>query len=111
MHPILFRVPLPHGPLKVWWALAAVALIAFVYLVLALRQKDRSATIGSGLTVVGAAAAGWVWRGATYEAPDLPIYAYGVMLGLSLVIRWDLPPPPAPPPRPPDRTKAKCFLR
>ena len=28
MHPILFRIPLPHMPLKLWWALAAVAAIA-----------------------------------------------------------------------------------
>ena len=23
MHPILFRIPLPHMPLKLWWALVA----------------------------------------------------------------------------------------
>ena len=31
MHPILFRIPLPHMPLKLWWALAAVAAIAVIF--------------------------------------------------------------------------------
>src|SRR5579884_2212938 len=28
MHPILFRIPLPHTALKLWWALAAVTALA-----------------------------------------------------------------------------------
>lgn len=110
MHPILFRVPLPQGPLKAWWALAAVAAIALVYLVLGLRQRDRAAILGSGLTAVGAAAAGWVWRGVTYEAPNLPIYAYGVMLGLSLVIGWYLTLPLAERDGLPKETMANCYV-
>jgi phosphatidylglycerol:prolipoprotein diacylglycerol transferase len=110
MHPILFRVPLPHGPLRAWWALAAVAAIALVYLVLALRQRDRGAATGSALTVLAAAAAGWQWRAVTYEAPDLPIYAYGVMLGLSLVVGWYLTLPLAERDGLPKETMANCYV-
>lgn len=110
MHPILFRLPLPHGPLKAWWALAAVAAIALVYLVLALRQRDRGALIGSGLTVLAAGVAGWHWRAVTYEAPDLPIYAYGVMLGLSLVVGWYLTLPLAERDGLPKETMANCYV-
>jgi phosphatidylglycerol:prolipoprotein diacylglycerol transferase len=110
MHPILFRVPLPHGPLKAWWALAAVAVIALVYLVLALRQRDRGAAVGSGLTLLAAAAAGWQWRTVSYEAPDLPIYAYGVMLGLSLVVGWYLTLPLAERDGLPKETMANCYV-
>jgi phosphatidylglycerol:prolipoprotein diacylglycerol transferase len=110
MHPILFRVPLPHGPLRAWWALAAVAAIALVYLVLALRQRDRGAALGSGLTVLAAAGAGWQWRAVTYEAPNLPIYAYGVMLGLSLVVGWYLTLPLAERDGLPKETMANCYV-
>ncbi len=110
MHPILFRIPLPHMPLKVWWALAAVAAIALVYLVLALRQRDRSGAAGAGLTAVAAAAAAWQWRAASYEAPSLPIYAYGVMLGLSLVVGWYLTLPLAGRDGLPKETMANCYV-
>ena len=54
MHPILFRIPLPHMPLKLWWALAAVAAIAVVYAILGQRRRDR-ATVGTALVVALAA--------------------------------------------------------
>jgi phosphatidylglycerol:prolipoprotein diacylglycerol transferase len=110
MHPILFRIPLPHMPLKAWWALAAVAAIALVYLVLALRQRDRSGALGAGLTAAGAAAAAWQWRAVSYEAPNLPIYAYGVMLGLSLVVGWYLTLPLAERDGLPKETMANCYV-
>jgi phosphatidylglycerol:prolipoprotein diacylglycerol transferase len=90
MHPILFRIPLPHMPLKLWWALAAVAAIALVYAILGQRRKDRS-TVGVALLVAAAAGiGGYVLRDTKYEATNLPIYSYGVMLGLSLVVGWYL---------------------
>jgi phosphatidylglycerol:prolipoprotein diacylglycerol transferase len=90
MHPILFRIPLPHTPLKYWWALAAVALFAVISAALGLRSKDRT-QIGTGLFVAAAAGAvAWFVRSKSFDAPDLPLYSYGVMLGLSLVIGWYL---------------------
>jgi phosphatidylglycerol:prolipoprotein diacylglycerol transferase len=110
MHPILFRIPLPHMPLRAWWALAAVAAIAAVYLLLALRQRDKSGATGAGLTMLAAAAAGWQWRAVTYEATDLPIYAYGVMLGLSLVVGWYLTLPLSERDGLPKETMANCYV-
>ena len=90
MHPILFRIPLPHMPLKLWWALAAVAAIALVYAVLGQRRRDRG-TVGVALVVaLAAGGAGYYFREIKYEAANLPIYSYGVMLGLSLVVGWYL---------------------
>lgn len=90
MHPILFRIPLPKMPLKLWWALAAVAAIAALYALFGLRRKDRgTATVGL-LVALGAGVAGYVFRETKYEAANLPIYSYGVMLGLSLVVGWYL---------------------
>ena len=90
MHPILFRIPLPHTTLKLWWALAAVIGIAVIFAGLAARRRDRSGVVSSLVVAAAAGAAIWKWRTVTYEAPNVPIYAYGVMLGVSLVVGWYL---------------------
>ena len=110
MHPILFRIPLPHTALKLWWALAAVAAIAAVSAILALARRDRqAAAAGAGVAVLSGGA-GWVWRAASYSAPDLPIYAYGVMLGLSLIVGWYLTLPLADRDGLPKETMANCYV-
>ncbi|MDB5216554.1 MAG: Prolipoprotein diacylglyceryl transferase [Myxococcaceae bacterium] len=90
MHPILFRIPLPHMPLKLWWALAAVAAIALVYAFLGQRRQDRATVLTALGVAVVAGGAGYYFRTTSYEAANLPIYSYGVMLGLSLVVGWYL---------------------
>lgn len=77
-------------PLKLWWALAAVAAIALVYALLGARRKDRGGAAVSLVVAIGAGVAGYVFRETKYEAANLPIYSYGVMLGLSLVVGWYL---------------------
>jgi phosphatidylglycerol:prolipoprotein diacylglycerol transferase len=77
-------------PLKLWWALAAVAAIALVYAALGQRRKDRGTVLTALVVAAGAGAAGYFFRETKYEAANLPIYSYGVMLGLSLVVGWYL---------------------
>src|ERR1700722_9410186 len=110
MHPILFRIPLPHMPLKLWWALAAVAAIAAVFAVLALRRRDRSGALWALGVTAAAGIAGYTWRTAAYEAANVPIYAYGVMLGLSLVVGWYLTLPLAERDGLPKETMANCYV-
>lgn len=110
MHPILFRIPLPHGPLKLWWALALAAAIGALYVPLSLRRGDKSGAMAAGVVAALAAAAGWNWRTVSYEAPNLPIYAYGVMLGLSLVVGWYLSLPLAEKDGLPKETMANCYV-
>jgi phosphatidylglycerol:prolipoprotein diacylglycerol transferase len=110
MHPILFRIPLPHSPLRLWWALAAVAAIAVLYLIAALRRSDRASAVTSAVVTLGAAAAAWQWRATSYEASNLPIYAYGVMLGLSLVVGWYVTLPLAEKDGLPKETMANCYV-
>ncbi|MBX3214857.1 MAG: prolipoprotein diacylglyceryl transferase [Labilithrix sp.] len=110
MHPILFRIPLPSMPLKLWWALAAVAAIAAIYAILGLRKSDRG-TAGIALVIgVGAGVAGYVFRETKYEAANLPIYSYGVMLGLSLVVGWYLTLTLAERDGLPKETMANCYV-
>jgi phosphatidylglycerol:prolipoprotein diacylglycerol transferase len=97
-------------PLKLWWALAAAAAIAVVYAVLAARQRDKGGTVSAAAVAVGAGWAAWNWRAVSYEQASLPIYAYGVMLGLSLVVGWYLTLPLAERDGLPKETMANCYV-
>ncbi|MFO0740961.1 MAG: prolipoprotein diacylglyceryl transferase family protein [Labilithrix sp.] len=110
MHPILFRIPLPKMPLKLWWAAVAVAAIALIYAALGIRKQDRS-TAGIAVVIAAAAgAAGYYYRETKFEAPNLPIYSYGVMLGLSLVVGWYLTLTLAERDGLPKETMANCYV-
>lgn len=110
MHPILFRIPLPQMPLKLWWGLAAVAAIALVYALIGIRRKDRGSAAMALLVAAGAGIAGYAFREAKYEAANLPIYSYGVMLGLSLVVGWYLTLALAERDGLPKETMANCYV-
>jgi phosphatidylglycerol:prolipoprotein diacylglycerol transferase len=106
MHPILFRIPLPKTQVPALYFYLAVIVLGLLY---AAAQffvwKNKSSAIG-GLAVAGiglvAKLAGVIERIAVDKdaAPDapaglipigpIPIYSYGVMLGLSLVVGWYL---------------------
>jgi phosphatidylglycerol:prolipoprotein diacylglycerol transferase len=90
MHPILFHIPLPHRPLMIWWALALAAAVAIAYAVFAGRAKEKGTALVSLGIAAAAVAAAAVYRHASLEQDALPIYSYGVMLGLSLVVGWYL---------------------
>ncbi len=90
MHPIIVRIPLPNVPFKLWWAIAAAAVIALVYAANAFRNRDSSSGAIGALVVGGCAYAGYRYSGVEFNASNLPIYSYGVMLGLSLVVGWYL---------------------
>jgi phosphatidylglycerol---prolipoprotein diacylglyceryl transferase len=95
MHPILFRIPLPNANLPLGWilvgaAVIAVALAAWQFVA----KKQQNAMILGGVGVALAAAWFFVVRKDpalnVYGLSAIPIYSYGVMLGLSLVVGWYL---------------------
>src|ERR1017187_10118541 len=110
MHPILFRIPLPHVPLRLWWALAAVAAIAFVYAVVAGARREKNDAITAIVVAIATGGAAYVYRAVSYEAPNVPIYAYGVMLGTSLVVGWYLTLPLAEKDGLPKEVMANCYV-
>jgi phosphatidylglycerol---prolipoprotein diacylglyceryl transferase len=110
MFPILFRIPLPHMPLKLWWAMAAIAALSALYSGwLWTKDEKSSAKVGFGIAAA-AGIAGYVWRAKAYEAVNLPIYSYGVMLGLSLVVGWYLTLGLAERDGLPKETMANCYV-
>jgi phosphatidylglycerol---prolipoprotein diacylglyceryl transferase len=90
MLPILFRIPLPQTPLMVWWALAALVAASVLYAGWMQRKREAATRNNALLLAGGAAALAYVLRGVSFTASGLPIYSYGVALGLSLVIGWYL---------------------
>jgi phosphatidylglycerol---prolipoprotein diacylglyceryl transferase len=104
MHPILFTVPVPKTQVPALYFYLAVIALGLIYAAVSwFVQKDRANALGGvavaavalGLKFAGVleniandpskpAEAGKIWIG------PLPIYSYGVMLGLSLVVGWYL---------------------
>ncbi|CAN5711134.1 hypothetical protein BH09MYX1_BH09MYX1_02300 [soil metagenome] len=110
MHPILFRIPLPNRPLKLWWALVAVAAIAAIYGLWSRRRNEKSDAM-TGLVIAAAAGFGaYYFRATELKAENIPIYSYGVMLGLSLVVGWYITLPLAEKDGLDRETMANCYV-
>lgn len=90
MHPILFRIPIPQSGLPLLWALLVAAGVAAIAAFFQYRAQSKSGAITAGVAAVGLAAAAYAFKGETLPLGPLPIYSYGVMLGLSLVVGWYL---------------------
>src|SRR5829696_9127852 len=115
MHPILFRIPLPKTTLQWGWVLlAAMAVAAVIAVVQFVRERKPTPAV---LVPAGIAGALLLARFAltsklqgTFEVDAIPIYSYGVMLGLSLVVGWYLTLGLAERDGLPKETMAKCYV-
>ena len=110
MHPILFRIPLPDRPLKLWWGLVAACAIAALYALWSMRKKEREEMLTSFVIAVAAGAGAYYWRAVEFKAENVPIYSYGVMLGLSLVVGWYITLPLAEKDGLDRETMANCYV-
>jgi phosphatidylglycerol:prolipoprotein diacylglycerol transferase len=111
MHPILVRIPLPKGPLKLWWAAVAVAALVTLYgLFMLVRKKEKGEAYWSFAIAAAVGVAGYVYRAQTYQAENIPIYSYGVMLGVSLIVGWYITLPLAKRDGLPAETMANCYV-
>ncbi len=95
MHPILFKLPLPNFNLAYAWIPLIIAALAVLVVVAKMvgKDKDRGGAIAAGVVAIGAVIARFtVMKDNTesWNVGNIPIYSYGVMLGLSLVVGWYL---------------------
>jgi phosphatidylglycerol:prolipoprotein diacylglycerol transferase len=110
MHPILLRIPLPHAPLKLWWGLVAITILGFAFAAWSQRTKDKAGAVTGAVIGFGAALGAYLGREVSFESPALPLYSYGVMLGLSLVVGWYLTLTLARRDGLPQETMANCYV-
>jgi phosphatidylglycerol:prolipoprotein diacylglycerol transferase len=96
--------------LRLWWALAAAAALSLAYGATAAFKRDRAGAAGACVVGGAAAIAAWVWHTVAFEADSIPIYAYGVMLGVSLVVGWYLTLTLAERDGLPRETAANCYV-
>jgi phosphatidylglycerol:prolipoprotein diacylglycerol transferase len=87
-----------------------VALVAVVSAVAGFVRRDRSTGTTALVVALAAGLAAWKWHAVAFEAPDVPIYAYGVMLGSSLVVGWYLTLSLAAEDGLPKETMANCYV-
>jgi phosphatidylglycerol:prolipoprotein diacylglycerol transferase len=62
------------------------------------------------IVALAAAGAGWRWHSFVFTGANIPIYSYGVMLGISLVIGWYLTLSLAAKDGLPSETMANCYV-
>ncbi|KYF71440.1 prolipoprotein diacylglyceryl transferase [Sorangium cellulosum] len=110
MHPILFRVPLPVWTVPLLWVFLIAAGIAFAGAIGLFLAKNKPAAAAAGIAGVALAALASQFKGQTYTLGPLPIYSYGVMLGLSLVVGWYLTLGLAERDGLPKETMANCYV-
>jgi phosphatidylglycerol---prolipoprotein diacylglyceryl transferase len=90
MHPILFRVPLPGWTIPLFPALLAVALAGALVAFFGWRKRAIDLLAIGAAAGIAAAIAALSLRGQVYTLSPLPIYSYGAMLCLSIIIGWFL---------------------
>jgi len=111
MHPILLHIPLPKGPIKLWWVAVAVAVIVSIYgAIMLFWRKQKGEAYWSFGIAIAVGVAGYIYRASTYQAENIPIYSYGVMLGISLIVGWYITLPLARKDGLPNETMANCYV-
>jgi phosphatidylglycerol:prolipoprotein diacylglycerol transferase len=97
-------------PLKIWWGLVGIAVLALLYGAWSQKKGDKQGALFSILVAMAAGVGSYYFRDKTYEAEFVPIYSYGVMLGLSLVVGWYLTLTLAERDGLPKETMANCYV-
>jgi phosphatidylglycerol:prolipoprotein diacylglycerol transferase len=93
-----------------WWALVIGALVALAYAGAALKGKEKGTTVVSLCLAIGALVFAYAYRKTSIDTAVIPIYSYGVMLGLSLVVGWYLTLTLADRDGLPKETMANCYV-
>jgi phosphatidylglycerol:prolipoprotein diacylglycerol transferase len=90
MHPIMFRIPLPAWTLPLLWVFLGVAGVLLAVTIWQLATRNKEGAVITGVLTAIAGFLAFQFKGETYTTGPVPIYSYGVMLGLSLVVGWYL---------------------
>src|SRR6187551_1966584 len=90
MHPVLFKVPLPAWALPLGPTLFALAGLGFLLAVFAQRTRALDLLVIGVFALASGLIGGFLFRGQRFSLESLPIYSYGAMLCVSIVVGWFL---------------------
>jgi phosphatidylglycerol:prolipoprotein diacylglycerol transferase len=92
------------------WLLLAIAGLSLAFALAYLARKNKEGAGIAGVIAVVAAGVGFYLKGQVWDMGPVPIYSYGVMLGLSLVVGWYLTLGLAERDGLPKETMANCYV-
>jgi len=90
MHPVLFRLPLPAWTIPLFPALLTLAGLGVLLALFGWRKRAGDLLVIGAILAAGAGISAFGQRGQVYTLSPLPIYSYGAMLCLSIVVGWYL---------------------
>jgi phosphatidylglycerol:prolipoprotein diacylglycerol transferase len=90
MHPVLFRLPLPSWTIPLFPALGGLAIVGALLAVFGWKKRAADLLLIGIAVAIGAGVAAMTYKGQVYTLTPLPIYSYGAMLCLSIVVGWYL---------------------
>ena len=90
MHPVLFKIPLPAWSLPLGPLLVLLAFIGLALAVFGQRRRAVDLLVMGVLALVSGVLGSFTFWGQRFLLESLPIYSYGALLCLSLVVGWFL---------------------
>ncbi|MFO0569202.1 MAG: prolipoprotein diacylglyceryl transferase family protein [Polyangiaceae bacterium] len=90
MHPVLFRLPLPAWTIPLFPALLALAVLGALLGVFGYKKRATDLLVIGAVLALAAGVSAFNLRGQVYTLSPLPIYSYGAMLCISIVVGWYL---------------------
>jgi phosphatidylglycerol:prolipoprotein diacylglycerol transferase len=90
MHPVLFKIPLPAWALPLGPTLFVLAGLGLLLAVFGQRRGALDLLVIGVLALVSGLIGGFLFRGQRFTLESLPIYSYGAMLCISIVVGWFL---------------------
>jgi len=90
MHPVLFKIPLPHWVLPLGPTLFALAALGLCLAIFGRQKRALDLLVIGLLLLVSGTWGGFAFRGQRFALEALPIYSYGAMLCASILVGWFL---------------------
>jgi phosphatidylglycerol:prolipoprotein diacylglycerol transferase len=90
MHPVLFEIPLPHWSLPLGATLSIAAALGLLLALFGYRTRALDLLLIGIAALLTCGVGALALRGSRFTLVALPVYSYGAMLCLSLVVGWFL---------------------